>query len=190
MKNKEPRVVVISSVSGGGKNTVVRNLLSTTSNLAVAITATSRAPREGEIHGKDYLFLDRAEFEKKIEQGDFLEHAIVHGNLYGVPESSVREILDKGQSVILIIDVQGRRHIKERLGPRVVSIFLEPPNRKEWEERLRHRGTDSEADIELRLKDGLEELEEAKSFDYIVTNDSIEKCSQQILQILEREGAI
>ncbi|MBI40538.1 MAG: guanylate kinase [Leptospiraceae bacterium] len=190
MKNKEPRVVVVSSVSGGGKNTIVRHLLEKTNDLAVAITATSRDPRPGEVHGKDYLFLDHKDFEGRIANGEFLEHANVHGNLYGVPESSVKEIMDRGQSVILIIDVQGRRHIAERMGDQVVSIFLEPPDRKQWEDRLRHRGTDSEKDILLRLEDGLKELEEAKNFDYLVTNDSIDQCTSDILKILEKEGAI
>ncbi|MCB1138537.1 MAG: guanylate kinase [Leptospiraceae bacterium] len=190
MKSKEPRVIVISSVSGGGKNTVVRRLLEQTSDLAVAITATSRPPRQGEKHGQDYLFLDRQDFERRVERGEFLEHAIVHGNMYGVPESSVRDIVDGGQSAVLIIDVQGRRHIKDRMGDRVLSIFLEPPNRQEWEERLRHRGTDSEKDIQLRLQDGLNELEEADQFDYRVVNDSIEACCQKIVDILQKEGAI
>tara|TARA_B100001939_G_scaffold190974_1_gene164285 strand:+ start:11137 stop:11709 length:573 start_codon:yes stop_codon:yes gene_type:complete len=190
VKSKEPRVVVVSSVSGGGKNTIVRHLLEKTSDLAVAITATSRDPRPGEEHGRDYLFLDPEDFENRIAKGEFLEHARVHGNLYGVPESSVKEILDRGQSVILIIDVQGRRHIKERMGQQVVSIFLEPPDLKQWEERLRHRGTDSEKDILLRLDDGLKELEEAKQFDYRIVNDSIEQCTSDILKILEKEGAL
>ncbi|MCB1168487.1 MAG: guanylate kinase [Leptospiraceae bacterium] len=190
MKAKEPRVIVISSVSGGGKNTVVRHLLESTSELRVAITATSRKPRSGEVDGKDYLFLDREVFQSKIENGEFLEHATVHGNLYGVPESSVRAILDSGKSAILIIDVQGRRHIKERLGQRVMSIFLMPPDKEQWEDRLRHRGTDSESDIRLRLQDGLHELEEANQFDYVVTNDSIENCSEKIKDLLRQEGAL
>ncbi|MEQ8352289.1 MAG: guanylate kinase [Leptospiraceae bacterium] len=190
MKNKEPRVVVISSVSGGGKNTIVRHLLEKTNDLAVAITATSRDPRPGEEHGKDYLFLERQDFQNRIDRGEFLEHATVHGNLYGVPESSVQEIINRGQSVILIIDVQGRRHIKERMGDQVISIFLEPPDRKQWEQRLRHRGTDSEKDILLRLEDGIRELEEARQFDHVITNDSIDQCTSAILNILEKEGAI
>ena len=190
MKSKEPRVVVISSVSGGGKNTIVKHLLEKTDELAVAITATSRAPRSGEVDGKDYLFLGREDFESRIRNGEFLEHATVHGNLYGVPESSVRAILDRGKSAILIIDVQGRRHIKDRMGGQVISIFLEPPDRKEWENRLRHRGTDSEKAIVLRLQDGLQELEEARFFDHVIINDSIENCTARLLELLEKEGAI
>ena len=124
----------------------------------------------------------------------FYEHiyfnVYVHGNLYGVPESSVRAILDRGKSAILIIDVQGRRHIKDRMGGQVISIFLEPPDRKEWENRLRHRGTDSEKDIVLRLQDGLQELEEARFFDHVIINDSIENCTARLLELLEKEGAI
>lgn len=180
--------VVISSVSGGGKTSLIHLLTRMYPHLETVITATSRPIREGEINGVHYFFYSRDEFEARIARGEFLEHATVHGNHYGVPLDQVRGKMDQGKSVILNIDVQGARRVKEILGERVITFFLLPPNRPEWERRLRGRGTDSEQVIQHRLAEGLRELEEARGYDYRIINDVLERAAGEISVILkERE---
>ena len=154
MLRREGKVIVISSVSGGGKTTVIGELVRRHRELAVAITATSRPPRDGERDGEHYHFLSREEFEPKIEEGGFLEHATVHGNHYGVPMDQVEKRLQQGESIILNIDVQGMKTIRDRMKERALTIFLLPPDEKTWEERLRGRGTDSDEVILQRLDEG------------------------------------
>lgn len=183
-------IVVLSSVSGGGKNTVLHRLLEKHSVLQMAVTATSRRPREGEQDGIHYHFLDPVDFQRKIKEGGFIEHAEVHGNLYGVPAFEVDRIRSQGKVLILNIDVQGMRSLKERYGKDVVTIFLLPPDEAVWEQRLRHRGTESEQDIQLRLRIGKQELAEAHQFDYRVVNDSLEQCIADVERILEQAGVL
>ncbi len=190
MDSEKARIVVLSSVSGGGKNTVLHRLLDRNDGLYAAVTATSRRPREGEKNGIHYHFLSREEFLRRIEQGGFLEHAEVHGNLYGVPVSEVERAQQLGKTLILNIDVQGMTTLKERYGSQIVTIFLLPPDEKTWEARLRHRGTESEEEIQLRLGIGREELNRAADFDHQIVNDNLEECVNQVEAVLRREGAI
>lgn len=184
------RVVVISSVSGGGKTSLIRLLVRNHPELWVAVTATSRAPRDEEIHGVDYFFYTEPEFQVHLKNKEFLEHAYVHGNHYGVPQGPVLEKLEQGRSVILNIDFQGMRTVRERLKDRVVSVFILPPNREEWENRLRSRATDSEEQIRRRLEQGELEMQVAPEYDYRVVNDVLERATGEVSAILESIGAV
>lgn len=190
MSAKRSKVVVISSVSGGGKTSLIRLLLRNNQSLHSAITATSRPPRPGEIDAVDYYFFSREEFEARIARGEFLEHALVHGNYYGVPMKPVEEKLAQGISVILNIDVQGMRSVRERFKGRVVSIFLLPPDRDTWETRLRERATNTESEIRLRLEEGLREMAAAEEYDYRVVNDFLEQAAGEVSAILEEQGVL
>ncbi len=184
------KVIVISSVSGGGKTSLIHLLVRNHPELAVAVTATSRQPRKGEINGDHYFFLSSEEFSRKIQQNEFLESAQVHGNYYGVPAAPVFETLENGKSVILNIDVQGMRSVKARMGGRLLSVFILPPDRETWEHRLRTRATDSEADIQKRLNEGLSEMKAAEEYDYRVVNEVLESAAGEISAILQAENIV
>lgn len=190
MDSESTPIVVLSSVSGGGKNTVLRRLLERNDRLYAAVTATSRRPRAGEQDGVHYHFLTPEEFRRRIEQGGFIEHAEVHGNLYGVPVSEIDRAHSLGKTLILNIDVQGMTTLKERYGSRIVTIFLLPPDEKTWESRLRQRGTESEEEVQLRLRIGRNELARADQFDHRVINDNLDHCVNQVEDILRSERAI
>lgn len=182
--------IVISSVSGGGKTSLIQMLTRVYPELKTVITATSRPIRTGERHGVHYFFLTRQEFEQRISRGEFLEHAYVHGNHYGVPLDQVQNHLGAGNSVILNIDVQGMRRVRELLPGEVLSIFLLPPGREEWERRLRGRGTDSEEVIQNRLAVGVQELEAAKEYDYRIVNDVLERAAGELSVLLRERGIL
>lgn len=190
MAARSPRVLVVSSVSGGGKTTLVQRLLQLHPDLHVAITATSRAPRGQERDGVDYYFLGLDEFRHRVEAGEFLEHAVVHGNLYGIPAAPVYEMLEHGRSVVLNIDVQGMRSIRKSLGGQVLSVFLTPPDEATWEARLRNRQTDTEEVIQRRLFHGREELKLAGEFDYRILNDDLDRAAGEVSDILRELGAV
>ncbi len=190
MLNRAEKVVVISSVSGGGKTTLIQELKKLHPHIHVAVTATSRGPREGEIPGDHYYFYEPERFRNMIEKGEFLEYAEVHGNLYGVPKGPVEERLKQGTPVILNIDVQGMRTVKQKLGAGVVTIFLIPPDEEVWEKRLRQRGSDPEEEIQRRLRIGREELARADDFDYRVLNDRLDRAVGEVESILRKEGIL
>lgn len=185
------KILVISSVSGGGKNTIIREILKLYPEyFYLAITATTRPKREGEIPGKDYYFLSKEEFTDMIQKNQFLEYAIVHNNYYGVPISEIQKSKEQKKNLILNIDYQGLRTIKQKINEKIVSIFLKPPNEEVWLKRLRSRNTDSEEAIQIRLREGKKELEASKEYDYIVVNDKLEICIEEILNILKKEKFI
>ncbi len=190
MNDRRGRVIVISSVSGGGKTSLIRLLKRTHPELWIAVTATTRPPRGGETDGVDYYFYSRARFEETIQAGGFLEHAVVHGNYYGVPAAPVHEKLEKSRSVVLNIDVQGMRTVRKMMGPDVITIFLLPPSFETWEERLRTRGTNSEQDIQTRLDEGRMEIKAAAEYDHAVVNDVLEVAAGQVSAILTGAGIV
>ncbi len=173
---------ILSSPAGGGKTTLANLLLKEVPNLVRITTCTTRKPRPGEVNGKDYFFLSKEEFEKKIKEGAFLEYAIVHGNYYGTPKEEVLKEIEKGNDVLLIIDVQGMRQIKKNFSD-VVTIFLIPPSFDELVSRMRRRG-DSEEEIQKRLETAKKELPAWKEYDYIVINDIIEKAKEDLKHII------
>jgi guanylate kinase len=156
--------------------------------LYFVVTATTRPQRKGEENGKDYHFLSPEEFQRKVEQGEFLEWAEVYGNWYGVPKEQIREALARGEDVILKVDVQGAATIK-RLVPQAVFIFLTPPSLEELEQRLQQRKSESRADLELRIKKAREEMRSLPLFDYMVVNhqDKLDLTVSQLQAIVLAE---
>ncbi|RMD45156.1 MAG: guanylate kinase, partial [Aquificota bacterium] len=171
-------LIILSSPAGGGKTTLSNFLLSEIPNLVRITTCTTRKPRPGEKNGIDYIFLSKEEFEKMIENEELLEYAVVHGNYYGTPKKAVLEEIEKGNDVLLIIDVQGMRHIKKRF-ENLITIFLIPPSFEELINRMKKRG-DSEEEIKKRLETAKKELPAWKEYDYIVINDIIEKAKENL----------
>lgn len=186
-------LIVISAPSGGGKTTLCQKLLEADSGITRAVTCTTRAPRAGEKEGVDYHFLDRQTFLKKVEAGEFLEHADVYGNLYGNLKSSVLDKLRNGCDVLLNIDVQGAATIRKKakgdaeLSKSLVSVFLTPPTLAILEERLKRRGTDSPEVIAHRLESARGELAQWSNFDYLILSGPIDEDLRKMLAILEAE---
>lgn len=179
-------LIVVSAPSGGGKGTILKELFARDENLRLSVSATTRAPRPGEEHGKQYYFISREEFEQLIREGKMLEHAEYIGNYYGTPKGPVEEWTDQGQDVVLEIEVQGGAQIK-RLMPECVSIFILPPSMRVLEKRLRDRGTEDDATVRKRLDTARREIPCAKDYDYVVYNDKLEDAVAQIEAILQAE---
>ncbi len=175
-------VFVLSAPAGGGKTTLANLLLKEVPNLVRITTCTTRKPRPGEKNGIDYFFLSKEEFQQKIKENAFLEYAIVHGNYYGTPKEEVLKEINKGNDVLLVIDVQGMRQIKKNFKD-VVTIFLIPPSFEELINRMKKRG-DSEEEIKKRIETAKIELKAWKEYDYIVINDIIEKAKEDLKKII------
>ena len=161
---------VVAAPSGAGKSSLVNALLEREPTISLSISHTTRPPRVGELYGRHYYFVERDAFEKQVAEGIFLEHAEVHGNLYGTSGTTVQALLAQGRDVLLEIDWQGAQQIR-RSKPDCVSVFILPPSRAELERRLRGRGSDSAAVIERRLRNSREEIGHAHEFDFILIND-------------------
>jgi len=161
---------VVAAPSGAGKSSLVAALLDTDAQISLSISHTTRPPRPHEVDGRHYHFVRRDEFERGVEAGIFLEHAEVHGNLYGTSRTAVQSRLAQGRDVLLEIDWQGAAQIRRRMGD-CVSVFILPPSRAELERRLRGRASDSEEVIERRLRNSRSEIAHAGEFDYIMVND-------------------
>ena len=174
---------VFTGPSGAGKGTVLGRLLAEDDRLFFSISATTRAPRPGEQNGVHYYFLEKADFENRIAQGAFLEHAQYVGNYYGPLEAPVNEKLDEGFDVILEIEVQGAMQIKKKR-PDAVMVFIAPPSFEELASRLRGRGTEDEAKVQKRLETAKGELEQKDKFDYVVVNDTVDRAVDEIKGIL------
>jgi guanylate kinase len=177
-------LIIISGPSGSGKSTVIARLLARQDlPLHLSISATTRQPRGGEQNGRDYFFLAKQEFLERVARDEFLEHAEVHGNYYGTLTEQVEPFRDKGQGVILDIDVQGAAKVRVRC-PDNVSIFLQPPSLAVLEQRLRDRKTETEQAIELRLHNASRERTHASEYQYQVVNDDADRAEQEIHSIL------
>ena len=173
---------VLSGPSGIGKDTVLEYLREIYP-LNKVVTATTRAPREGEVDGVDYDFLTKEDFEKKIQENYFLEYATFSGNYYGTPKVNVEKITNEGLNALLKIEVQGAAQVK-KLMPETLMIFLAPPSMELLEERLRGRGTDDEASIQKRLETAKKELEYIKYYDYLLINENSKESAQIVKSIL------
>jgi guanylate kinase len=167
------RVFVITGPSGVGKGTLIRTLLGRVSELELSVSATTRRPRLGETHGVDYHFLDDREFDRRVAEGEFVEHATYSGRRYGTLRSDLEQRLARGAAVVLEIEVQGARQIAETM-PEAVRIFIAPPSEEALRTRLVGRGTDSADDVEKRLETAREELRAQGEFPHIVYNDRLE----------------
>lgn len=186
MKKNNGLLVVLSAPSGCGKDTILKSLLETTQTVKKSVSATTRAPREGEVNGVDYWFTPKSDFEAAIGRGEFLEYATYCGEYYGTPQGPVRKWLEDGTDVVLKIEVQGGAQVK-KLAPDCVTIFVLPPSLEELERRLRTRGTDSEEKIRERLQTAVREMQCASEYDYIVYNDTVEQAVRDILTVIAAE---
>lgn len=173
IKQRKGLLFVVSAPSGAGKSTLVGRLMGAFPRLTYSISHTTRAPREGEVHGREYFFTDKDRFLALRDEGFFAEWAEVFGNFYGTPAKQVRSMRDEGRDVIFDIDVQGAMQIKKSL-PEAVLVFIFPPSLKVLEERLRKRGTDKDETIERRIREAPREIEAAADYDYYVVNDDLE----------------
>jgi len=194
MKRKPaPLLVMISAPSGAGKTTLCHHLLAARPDLARAITCTTREPRPGEKNGLDYYFLSEAEFKRREQAGEFIEHATVFGRRYGLLKSELLQKLQSGHDVLLNVDVQGAATIRKRVNAELelkralVSVFLTPPSVAVLEARLNHRASDSAAEIKKRLAVARQEIAQWKDFDYLLVSGSREEDLRRALAIVEAE---
>lgn len=185
---RTPLLVVISGPSGVGKDSVVQRLKERGYPFHFVVTATSRAPRPGEVHGRDYFFVSEAEFRQMIQDEALLEYALVYGQYKGIPKAQVRTALASGQDVVMRLDVQGAATVR-RIVPEAVQIFLTVPSEDELLQRLRARHTETEAELQRRLEMVKAEFCCLKDFDYAVVNQSgqLERAVDQIVAIMEAE---
>jgi guanylate kinase len=179
-------VFIISAPSGSGKSTLVNEVRSTVPGLEFSISYTTRQPRGSEQNGREYFFVSREQFEKMVNNNEFLEHADVFGDYYGTARRFLDNARQEGKDLLLDIDVQGAEQIKRNL-PDAISIFIMPPNRSELERRLRQRGQDSEEKIQRRLKAAKREIENYEKYDYILVNDRLEDSVDALKAVLLSE---
>lgn len=182
--NKKGTLVLFSGPSGVGKDTVLEVVLNKNKDLQKSISLTTREIRENEIDGKDYYFITQDAFDDMIKNNEILEFAQYGKNFYGTPKAPIDKWLDEGKTIILKIEVQGAKKIKE-LYPDAVGIFIMPPSMDELEKRLRFRGTESEEDIKRRLDIAKSEIEKSVDYDYLVVNDEIDLASDNVLDIVK-----
>ncbi len=182
-------LLVISGPSGSGKSSLMKELLEQVPQTYFSISSTTRSIREGEKDGVNYHFISKAEFEKEIEEGFFLEWAKVHDNYYGTSLKPILKELHEGKVVICDIDVQGHKIAREKLGNLITSVFITTPDQKSLKERLVNRGTDSVDVIEKRLLNAVSEMTRMKEYDYLLINDDFEKTLAQLLCIARASKA-
>ena len=178
---------VIAAPSGAGKTSLMRALLERRPAVAFSVSCTTRAPRPHEQDGRDYHFIDRAEFERLIKAGEFIEHADVFGNLYGTRKSTVDAALAEGRDLILEIDWQGARQVRKRL-PEAIQIFILPPSWAELEARLRKRATDSPEAIARRLAESVSEMSHWREFDFVIVNGDFDEALAELEAIFDGRG--
>jgi guanylate kinase len=182
----EGNLIIVSSPSGGGKGTLIREILRRVPDITFSVSYTTRRIRPGEEHGREYFFVDRADFERRIREGKFLEYAEVHGNLYGTSLEQVRLVTDSGKDVLLEIDVQGAAILHDKV-PDAVSIFILPPSFEVLKQRLTLRSTESSVDLRLRLLNSFNEVCEYKNFKYTVVNDQLSQAVEDLETVIQAE---
>lgn len=186
------RLIVISGPSGAGKGTLINRILPLFQDLEVSVSATTRDRRAGEMEGRDYHFITREEFLRRVEEGEFLEWAEYGGNLYGTPAAAVQAMLDRGCDVILEIELQGARQVHRRKGDAIL-VFIRPPSMEELEDRLHQRGTETAEAIARRMAHAAEELGQAPAqnggkppeFHYAIVNDEVDEASEALRRVIE-----
>ena len=179
-------LIVLSGPSGVGKGTVRKELFKNVSDLKYSVSMTTREKRPGEVDGRDYYFVSKDEFIKRIDENKFLEHAQFVGNYYGTPLDKINECINSGSDMLLEIEVNGATQVRHKL-PEAVLIFLVPPTKKDLYDRLKNRGTEAEEIIQARIEKANQEFPEAKYYDYIVVNDNVSDAAKRILEIINAE---
>ena len=180
-------LLVLSSPSGAGKTTLAKRLLDADSNIRMSVSVTTRKPRPGEVEGTDYIFVDRAEFERLKKRRQLLEWAEVFGQFYATPKAAVLDALRGGHDVLFDVDWQGARQLKKRLPRDVVRVFILPPDSKALERRLRARNQDSEAAVAHRMARAAAEIEHWQEYDYVIVNANIDRSLAELMSILAAE---
>ncbi len=187
--DKKGLLLVVSGPSGVGKGTICKEYLSTYDDCTLSVSATTRAPRNGEIDGESYFFLSHDQFKKKIDEGGFLEHAVFCDNYYGTPKDAVMEMIDSGKNVILEIEVQGALQVRSHY-PEAVFIFVIPPSMEALEERLRGRGTEPDDVISKRLERAKAEFKFIEKYNYVLNNDTVENAVERLHCIITAEKCL
>lgn len=185
MNNVGGFLLIFSGPSGSGKDTILHKIMEKDERVVVSVSMTTRAPRTGEVDGKDYYFVTKEQFEENIEKGEMLEWAVYNGNYYGTPKAPIEKWINEGKTVILEIEVQGADKIRQQL-PDVRSMFLMPPSLHVLEERLRARRTNTEEDIKRRLETAKGEIERANDYDYIIVNNQLDDAVEDCMEIILR----
>lgn len=184
---KKGSLIIISGTTCAGKGTVIKKLLERNKNMVLSLSYTSRPIRKGEVDGIDYKFISHEEFERKIENGDFLEYAKVrYGEYFGTPKENIENLLRAGKDVILEIDVQGAKQIKEKL-PETILIFIMAPSMEEVKRRIKARGAETAEQIVDRFQTAYREINEVNKYNYVVVNDNLEEAIQKVEAILISE---
>ena len=186
MAADEPQVLVITGPSGVGKGTLIRSLLEQRPDIRLSVSATTRPPRPGEHNGVDYHFLSDEEFDRRVAAGEFLEHARYSGQRYGTLRSELTRRTEAGIPVVLEIEVQGARQVRDAM-PEAVQVFIAPPSIEALHARLVGRGTNSPDDVEARLRTARAELEARDEFSHVVVNDRLETATEELAAIVSRE---
>jgi guanylate kinase len=181
-------LLIVSSPSGGGKGTLIQRVLKSVPNVGYSVSFTTRAPRSGEVQGRDYHFVSKEIFQQMIQEDGFLEWAVVHGNLYGTGREQVLHELSQGRDIILEIDVQGAESVR-KLEPEAVGVFILPPSFEILRARLTRRGSERKPDLDLRLRNASAEVSRYSEFDYVVINDELERAGAQLASIVYAERA-
>ncbi|MBR4549531.1 MAG: guanylate kinase [Oscillospiraceae bacterium] len=184
--SEKGKLIVISGPSGAGKSTVVAEAIKGRQDVCFSTSVTTRSPRPGEVDGREYFFIDRERFDEMVEKDELLEHAVYVSNCYGTPRAFVEEKLAEGLNVLLDIEVQGARQVREKV-PDSVKIFVVPPTLEELRRRLVNRGTESAEAIENRLARARQEYGEATFYDYIIVNDDLAVAAQELTAIITAE---
>ena len=187
MTKRRGLMFVLSSPSGAGKTTLSRRLLETEEGVAMSVSVTTRAPRPGEVDGKDYHFIDVPTYDAMVANNELLEHATVFDNKYGTPRKQVIEAIESGRDVLFDIDWQGTRQLAQTCREEMVSIFLLPPTLGELERRLRARAQDSEDVVQKRMARAVDEISHWQEYDYVVVNEDLDKAMAHIQRILHSE---
>ncbi len=183
IKEKKGAILIISGPSGCGKSTLLKEVYKDVDDYYFSISTTTRAPRVGEVNGVDYFFVTKEEFEKDINNGDFLEYAKVHDNYYGTSLKPIKKALDEAKLVIFDIDVQGHEIVRTKLNSITTSVFITTPSLEVLETRLNSRNTDSLEIIEKRLKNAKGEVEYFQDYDYLIINDDLQTAAKQLVCI-------